>query len=138
MNQAIGALFVCAWLCAGCAASTQHGAGSSQKRWTQIDTLHFSMSTNLDDRAALAMARSLEEARAALLALAWTGARDPRGRTPVVVFARPAEFQHYVGRPRIAGIATAWLMNCSEQRICIVSSHVPRASGASEAQRLSA
>lgn len=103
--HAMGALLLCVFLGAGCAASTRLGERHAERRWAQIDTPHFSVSTNLDELAALELARSLEEARAALLALAWTGGRDPRGRTPVVVFERPAEFEHYVGRATFAGVA---------------------------------
>jgi hypothetical protein len=105
MVKVVAALVVCAWLSAGCGAGAQLRARSNAERWTRVETPHFSLSTNLDGVAALELARSLEETRAALLALAWTGGRDPRGRTPVVVFARPTDFHHYVDAPTLSGMA---------------------------------
>jgi hypothetical protein len=52
------------------------------------------------------MARSLEDARAALLASAWPGEKGPAGRTRVTVFARSTDFQRYTGvAGNVAGIA---------------------------------
>jgi hypothetical protein len=85
-------------------AAVQHGGPSRPERWSQLDTPHFAISTNLEAAPAEKIARSLEQLRASLLALAWTGAPEPLGRTPVVVFARPAEFQRQIGRSTLAGI----------------------------------
>ena len=90
----------------GCGGSFQTTAAREGERWTEVQTQHFTLSTNLAGSRALDMARSLEEMRAGLLALAWTGARDPRGRTDVVVFSRPTEFDRYSGQEStIVGVA---------------------------------
>lgn len=44
----------------------------------------------------MGIVRSLEEMRSALLALAWPGGQEPSGRTQVVMFAKPADFDRAV------------------------------------------
>jgi hypothetical protein len=98
-------------MCAGCSGGLRSRGSSSPDEWIRLDTPHFSISSNLEPRSAERIARTLEETRACLLALAWTGASDPRGRTQVVVFARPSEFEHFVGEPTAAGIAVSHSQN---------------------------
>jgi hypothetical protein len=106
MKRSIAARLLVILASASCGGGAlQHGTAPSRDRWVQLDTPHFAISTNLDDATANGIATSLEQVRASLLALAWTGAKDPRGRTPVVVFERPSEFEHYIGRDHYAGIA---------------------------------
>ena len=92
--------------CTSCAGGLQARA-TSPDAWLRLDTPHFSLSTNLAPANAERIARTLEDTRASLLALAWVGARDPRGRTQVVAFARPSEFEHFVDQPTLAGIAVS-------------------------------
>lgn len=91
----------------GCGASLTQTAPAPHERWLALETPHFVVRTDLAEPAAREIADSLEWMRAALLTLAWTGAKDPRGRTQVVVFARPSDFQRYVGLPMAAGIAVS-------------------------------
>jgi hypothetical protein len=106
VNQRIaaGLLIVASSVSCG-GAAIRYGAAPERERWTQLDTPHFAISTNLDPLRANEIATSLERLRASILGLAWTGAKDPRGRTPVVLFARPTEFEHYIGQDRYAGVA---------------------------------
>lgn len=96
---------------AGCGAGFRSGApgqsGSSGRApWLEVQTPHYLMHTDLPELQAREMARSLEDARAALLASAWPGARGPAGRTRVTVFARSTDFQRYTGvAGNVAGIA---------------------------------
>lgn len=87
-----------------CAVHSSPGRGGDAA-WTEVVTEHFVLSSNLASPRALDMAQTLEETRHALVNLAWTGARGPRGRTDVVVFSRPSEFSQYSGTPTWAGIA---------------------------------
>ncbi len=98
---------LCAVAAVGSACAVHSGPPSrgGDPAWTEVVTEHFVLSTNLSAPRALDMAQTLEETRHALVNLAWTGARGPRGRTDVVVFARPSEFSHFSGMATSAGVA---------------------------------
>lgn len=94
-------------LAAGCGGSTLSSGASRRERWLEVVTPHFVLHTDLHEPAARDVARTLEEMRAALLQLAWTGAREPpRGRMDVVVFRSPGEFNRHVASGRVlSGVA---------------------------------
>jgi hypothetical protein len=81
-----------------CAGSMQYSA------WSEVTTPNFVIQTDLDGPEARAVSQSLEEMRAALLTVAWTGGNGPPGRMHVVVFSSVKEFQHRVGRSTAEGI----------------------------------
>jgi len=96
------------WGCAARFSSAPPGQSSTTARapWLEVQTPHYLMHTDLPELQAREMARSLEDARSALLASAWPGAKGPAGRTRVTVFARSTDFQRYTGVPgNVAGIA---------------------------------
>jgi hypothetical protein len=72
-------------------------AAAQAERWLELRTPHFVVHTDSYPQRALELATELEHARAMLLAAAWPKAPDPGGRTRVVIFARPADFNHYSG-----------------------------------------
>lgn len=93
------------------AASADDAAGEARgaargDRWVALETPHFSVSTDAAPERALALARQLEQSRTMLLAAAWPMARDPGGRTRVVIFSRAADFQRYTGTTaRVGGVS---------------------------------
>lgn len=91
----------------GCAHGALRPSARDEGRWLEVVTPHFVLSTNQLELNALDTAGALEEARASLLQLAWTGARNPpRGRVDVVVFRSPSEFNRYAGLDHpAAGVA---------------------------------
>src|SRR5687768_13431707 len=102
---AAGAL--CALL-AGCGAALQGTTAGGKERWLQLDTPHFAVSTDLNEQRARQLAQTLEDMRAALLALAWTNGRNPNTRTRVLVFARPSDFDRYAGlHASVAGVSVS-------------------------------
>jgi hypothetical protein len=87
------------------AAPSSVATGDSA-RWLELQTPHFVVHTDSYPERALELARQMETARAMLLATAWPKARDPGGRTHVVIFATPADFQRYSGaRGIIVGVS---------------------------------
>ncbi|HWO10152.1 MAG TPA: hypothetical protein VNN80_11750 [Polyangiaceae bacterium] len=88
-------------LSALCCAAGSHPAQPprepGREEWLELETPHFSIYTDLTELPARHMAQSLEDARAALLAGAWPGAKGPPGRTRIVAFARPADFDRLSG-----------------------------------------
>ncbi|HTV20668.1 MAG TPA: hypothetical protein VMG12_18420 [Polyangiaceae bacterium] len=110
---------VCRWVAAaalslGCAANrlerppaaTQaaqstppSGATSSGERWLELETPHFVVHTDSYPERAIELTKQMEQARAMLLAAAWPMARDPGGRTHVLIFAKPSDFKRYSGMP---------------------------------------
>src|SRR6187549_3736680 len=72
-------------LSALCCAAGSHPAQPprepGREEWLELETPHFSIYTDLTELPARHMAQSLEDARAALLAGAWPGAKGPPGRT---------------------------------------------------------
>lgn len=73
------------------------GAEASSERWLELSTPHFVVHTDSYPERALVLAKQLEQIRAMLLGAAWPLARDPGGRTRVVIFAKPADFKRYSG-----------------------------------------
>lgn len=103
-------LMVLAGLCAiGCAAGTppaQPPREPGRGHWVELETPHFSIYTDLVEVRARNMAGALEDVRAALLASAWPGAKGPLGRTRVVVFAHPSDFDRATGMDaKVEGVA---------------------------------
>jgi hypothetical protein len=101
---------------AGCGAGARQSAAQTSARpsqpprseqlWVEVRTPHFVLSTDQTRERALRTAKQLEEIRAMLLTAAWPKASDPMGRTQVVVFARPADFDRYTGLPAaVAGVS---------------------------------
>jgi hypothetical protein len=97
-----------AWGCGARLGSGPPGQPGSSARagWLELETPHFRVHTDLPELQAREMGRSLEDARTALLASAWPGAKGPPGRTRVVVFTRLTDFHRYTGvEGNVAGIA---------------------------------
>lgn len=92
----VAALFI------GCGRAGLEGAASpapgAANGWVEVVTPHFVIDTDLEPGRALAMARALEETRAALLASAWAGSEPPRGKTRVMLFSRQRDLSRYAGR----------------------------------------
>ncbi len=84
----------------GLAAGSSACGGALKARspsgWVEVRTQHFVVSTDLDELAARDTARTLEETRAALLAVAWPQAKDPPGHTEFVVFARRGRMTRFL------------------------------------------
>jgi hypothetical protein len=80
-----------------CTGALPAQAPRAGDRWVELGTPHFLIRTDLQLPRARNLAHTLEEMRAALLALAWPGAKDPRGRSDVIVFSRPADFDRFCG-----------------------------------------
>jgi hypothetical protein len=73
--------------------------------WLEVRSPHFDLYTDLQEAAALDMARALEESRAGLIRVAWRAESDPQGRTEVAVFASEDRFHDYVEDSDTAGLA---------------------------------
>lgn len=73
--------------------------------WLQVKSPHFDLYTDLEEAAALDMARALEESRAGLIRVAWRVESDPLGRTEVAVFASEDRFHDYVPNSDTQGVA---------------------------------
>jgi len=117
------------WGClcvAGSALAGGCGAAPQGQAWLEVRTAHFDVHTDLLEPAALDMARALEEARAALIAVAWKGAPDPRGRTEVAVFAREGHFHDYIASDYTDGLAQSWV---GSERFIVVHWDDERPSG---------
>lgn len=88
----------CLLFATGCALDAVRPSTVGAGRWLEVVTPHFVLNTDQLEPRALDTATALEEARASLLQLAWTGARNPpRGRVDVVVFKSPSDLDHYAG-----------------------------------------
>jgi hypothetical protein len=99
------ALSVCC--SAACQLNPQSPHSARTGDWVEVETPHFTVDSDLPEMTARQDARDLEEMRASLIEAAWTGAREPpRGRTDVVMFRTPGEFDRYSGRSeQVAGLA---------------------------------
>jgi tetratricopeptide (TPR) repeat protein len=73
--------------------------GASETGWSEVQTGHVTLKTDLAPEEARRAALTVEKTRAALLAAAWPGARllQPE-RVEVVVFAKQSDFMRYFGR----------------------------------------
>lgn len=88
-------------LAAGCATlppCPAHGGPA----WTQWESAHFVLLTDLNATEAREAVRGLEQARTAVLAAAWRRAPEPPGRLTAVVFRSDAERRAFVS-PRLLG-----------------------------------
>lgn len=103
---AIGSLALL--LSIACGGSFRQGRAAAASGWLQVETSHFNLYTNLPEPSARDLAQSLEEARAALLLLAWGGAAGPEGHIEVVVFARQSEFELWRGDAMAVGELAAY------------------------------
>jgi hypothetical protein len=83
---------------AGCGGASMASRLPTSIRWLEIVTPHFVIDTDVVEPRALAMAQALEDSRAALLAAAWPTAREPHGRTRVMLFARQRDLSRYAGK----------------------------------------
>jgi tetratricopeptide (TPR) repeat protein len=74
-------------------------AGERSTGWSEVQTAHVTLKTDLDPEEARRAALAVENTRAALLAAAWPGAKllQP-DRVEVVVFAKQSDFRRYFGR----------------------------------------
>ncbi len=97
----------CLLFATGCALDSVRPSTVGAGRWLEVVTPHFVLNTDQLEPKALDTARALEEARASLLQLAWTGARNPpRGRVDVVVFRSSSDLNRYAGLDHpVAGFA---------------------------------
>jgi hypothetical protein len=95
------ALLVLAALVASCATLPPCPARGGPA-WTQWESAHFILLTDLDAADAQEAVRGLEQARAAVLAAAWRRAPEPAGRLTAVVFRSDAERRAFVS-PRLLG-----------------------------------
>jgi uncharacterized protein DUF1570 len=80
---------------AGCGGAGWTAGHPRSDLWLEVVTPHFVVQTDLIEPRARAVAHALEDSRAALLACAWPGATDPRGRTRALVFTRRKDFARY-------------------------------------------
>jgi hypothetical protein len=79
---------------------------ASGERWLELSTPHFIVHTDSYPERAIVLAKQLEQIRAMLLGAAWPLARDPGGRTHVVIFARPSDFNRFSGTTgRVVGVS---------------------------------
>jgi hypothetical protein len=92
---------------ASCQVVTRAPGAPPEGAWFEVQTPHFTVATDLPELQALQVARNLEDIRTALIAVAWTGARNPpRGRSDVVAFRSRAEFDRYSGQSaQLEGVA---------------------------------
>jgi hypothetical protein len=91
---------------AGCGGASFATRLPTSVRWIEIVTPHFVMSTDVAKPRALAMAQALEDTRAALLASVWPRAKEPHGRTRVMMFARQRDLSRYAGRDNQGAVFT--------------------------------
>ncbi len=84
--------------------ATAASAAPAQTGWTEVQTPHVTLMTDLNRDEARRAALSVERTRAALLAAAWPGTKllQPE-RIEVVVFANRQDFQSYFG-DRVGGV----------------------------------
>ncbi|HVZ31867.1 MAG TPA: hypothetical protein VG963_05545, partial [Polyangiaceae bacterium] len=103
-NVLAPAALLCSW---ACHVAPLTPANAQAGAWIEVVTPHFTLSTDQPEQQARETARELEEVRAALLTLAWTGAHNPpRGRIDVIAFRTPAEFDLYSGQSaQVEGLA---------------------------------
>src|SRR5688572_6351516 len=88
----------CLLFATGCALDAVRPSTVGAGRWLEVVTPHFVLNTDQLEPRALDTATALEEARASLLQLAWTGARNPPlGPVDVVVFKSPGDLDRYAG-----------------------------------------
>lgn len=108
--MALCSLVVCG-ACSGVQFREASGRGASghSTGWLEFDTRHFRVRTDLPEPSALDLGQHLEEARAALVKIAWGNGFDPLGKTRIYAFSRPGEFQSVTGFQQAAGLATSAL-----------------------------
>lgn len=80
------------WLLAPSAAATE-----SKTDWTEVQTAHVTVKTDLGLESAREAAALVEQTRAALLAAAWGGAKLTQDRIELIVFSNHQEFERYFG-----------------------------------------
>jgi hypothetical protein len=73
--------------------------------WSELRTTHFVVRTDLDAEDANELARELEEMRAIILAVGWSGAPEPLGTVDVVTFRSARELAAMVPD----GVDGVWL-----------------------------
>jgi len=98
---AIGIAFVIA--AAGCATALPLCPAKGGPVWWELTSDHFVLRTDLKPRAAMETLRTLEDARAGMLAGMWPGVVGPPGRTAAVALASVTEAwaimgSNYVGK----------------------------------------
>jgi hypothetical protein len=111
---------VCRWaallvvLVAGCMQGGRERPATSRSSaareaagqgWLELATPHFLVHTDCYRERAIELAQQLEQSRSMLLAVAWPKAREPGGRTHVVIFARPGDFARYSGTTGLLGVS---------------------------------
>lgn len=72
-------------------------AAEAPTGWTDVETAHFTVKTDLSSEAARHAAVLAENSRAALLAAAWPRFKLVNDRLALVVFSDRRDFQHYFG-----------------------------------------
>jgi hypothetical protein len=90
----------------GCGGASFATRLPSSIRWIEIVTPHFVIHTDVGKPRALAMAQALEDSRSALLASVWPTAKEPHGRTRVMLFARQRDLSRYAGRNNQGAVFT--------------------------------
>ena len=79
---------------AGCAAPFRCPAAGGPT-WRELESEHFSLSTDLPSDDAREAVRDLEDFRATLLATAWPRLDQPRGRVRVVIIERERDWRAF-------------------------------------------
>jgi len=98
----IGIAFVIA--AAGCAAALPLCPAKGGPVWWELTSDHFVLRTDLKPRAAMETLRTLEDARAGMLAGMWPGVVGPPGRTAAVALASVSEAWAVTGTTSYAGM----------------------------------
>ena len=79
------------------------GAESAPTGWTEVQTAHVTLKSDLRPDDARRAAQAVERSRTALIAAAWAGAKLQPERIEVVVFAKQSDFWRYFGN-RVSGL----------------------------------
>jgi tetratricopeptide (TPR) repeat protein len=97
--KALSSLLAVGLVLAGCAHAVPVPSARSTEGWSEYDTPHFSIDTDLSPAEAQKAARALEQLRQTLVTVAWPNFSFPAvARSRVVILADGLEFQRLFGR----------------------------------------
>jgi tetratricopeptide (TPR) repeat protein len=81
-----------------CLCACAHaGRAKDETAWLELRSDHFEVRSDLPEADARAVVQSLEESRAAMLAVMWPGQAEPPGKMQVVALASLSEVQEFAG-----------------------------------------
>ncbi len=86
-------------LAAGACATIPPCPAKGGPAWIELTSQHFAVRTDLSESEARETVQRLEETRAAMLALVWTGAPEPPIRTEAIVLRSIREFAAFTRDP---------------------------------------